>query len=317
MEEVDTFLENQLHLQPEVRHKLLSHCREQLNVRDVTPEPDQSSRVAPLCPASPENEVKFAPLPRHAVCDSGSDVSSDDEVRVRSSCLAEDVKAAAVVTAATPEPVQTATTTAFVAPFQHTSTSPATSVSSQAPAAQLSGSGTDGNGIKFAGPLKLICGGNVFIVVDQQQQQQLQQQQQQNAGPKGAEMLQPVVTSPPTLGAQLFYSPSLYSAGAFTTYLPTALPPQVNVGGCVGVAGGPTIPLVAARVGCSPLGQKVEKDPGSLNLTLPSGARECGLSPAPAPPSPEVLPNAGSDVNNNEVNPHVHVHQASSVWRPW
>ena len=303
MEEVDTFLENQLHLQPEVRHKLLSHCREQLNVRDVTPEPDQSSRVTPLCPASPVNEVKFAPLLRNAVCDSGSDVSSDDEVRVRSSCLAEDDKAAVVVAAATPEPVQTATTTAFVAPFQHTSTSPATSASLQAPAAQLCGSGTDGNGIKFAGPLKLICGGNVFIVMDQQQQQQ----HEQNAGPKGAEML----------GAQLFYSPSLYSAGAFTTYLPTALPPQVNVGGCVGVAGAPTIPLVAARVGYSPLGQKLGKDSGSLNLTLPSGARECGSSPAPAQPSPEVLPNAGSDVNNNEVNPHVHIHQASSVWRPW
>lgn len=297
MEEVDTFLNNQLHLQPDIRHKLLSHCREQLTGSDVTPEPEQPSRVAPLRSTSPENDLKF--VLRGVVCDSGSDTSSDDETRVRSSCHAEDVKPASV--AATSEPAEAAATaTAFVAPFQHTSTTPASSAPSQTPVQQTSSADT--NGIKLAGPLKLICGGNVFIVVDQHQQ----------ASSKAPEVLQSV-SSPPTLGGQLFYSPSVYSTSAFTTYIPTL--PQVNVSGCVGVPAASTIPLLTTRVGCSSaVSQKLDKEPESLVTTYPSvGPRECGLSP-PVQPSPEVSCNAGNDVNNNEVNL---VHQASSVWRPW
>ncbi|KAK7501880.1 hypothetical protein BaRGS_00006966, partial [Batillaria attramentaria] len=168
IEEVETFLENQRQLQPEVRNKLVSHCRELLSGRDITPnQADQSPRVSSR--EKSDDDVK-PNVSRHnsdaASCDSAS---SDEEL------LEKDFSDVSGVTSGTCAGAPGVSTTALVAPFQHTSsvsTSGGLTVlgTSGAPADSASKSDGEngGTGLKFAGALKLICGGNVFIVLDQQ-----------------------------------------------------------------------------------------------------------------------------------------------------
>ncbi|KAL8625645.1 hypothetical protein ACOMHN_043920 [Nucella lapillus] len=292
LEEVDMFLNTQLPLQPDVRHKVLSHCREQLSAKDLTLEhtlTPQNCRSSSL--SSPGSAAEDLPGSRHL---SDSDLASEDEEKPKQSVDGGCVE----VTQAASESPPAATATAFVAPFLHTS-----SLVSCAEAQHSSSSTSQTSGIKLGGPLKLICGGNVFIVVDQQQQQQPVSNCVTVA--TGSMPPQP---SPLSLSGQVICNPHTYPASGVPAYISAVGLPQMNsfttpsLG--LPVASFPvtgSVPACTLKASCTDL------TAGSL-LTL-HGSAQSGLSP-PFVPLPEESPNRGNDINNNVVNMH-------AVWRPW
>lgn len=299
IDEVNTFLENQRELLPEVRQKLVSHCREQLVNRNVDlPKSSVSSPIEYSACASPVKEEKspvdtadnLVMFTKDSVDNtSGNDnisnlYSSRDETMTPelenlASSACDKKMAATVENHALP-------TSTYVAPFYHTP--------SLANAAQLASQKTarEGNGLKVAGPLKLICGGNVFIVMEQEN------------GMKGVDNSHfPLGRNG---GQQLVCGPS-FLGGNNLAYLP-AVPQMAFAAGYTGistssVAVPPTNVLLTSKLTFS----NAQTETSLCKTTATSRAPN---------QSPEVsFPCIGNDVNNN----HVHLNQQSSqpMWRPW
>ena len=289
MQEVDKFLSNssQPSLQPDVSHKLLSHCRQQLTAsRDLTSLHHRSTVASPLpSPTEKEQTVATANDDCRMQFMSSSDVvsaSADDRNKESSSATARTDLGTQVQPTASGTP-------------------PSTPVSDLA-----EGNNAGQSRLQLAGPLKVVCGGSVFIVVDQPNI---------SAAAKGTGFQTPLPDSPIHHRRPLLCAPSLYTAqSGFASIIPAQMNP------CL--ASFPTFQEVATtgRECC-----EVDVKPGrdSISLTVHNSGTlaehnstvDLGSSSPVLPPSLDTVQCSRNDVNNNEVN-HIG-QQTSSVWRPW
>ncbi|XP_025083497.1 transcription factor HES-4-like isoform X2 [Pomacea canaliculata] len=275
LEEVDTFLENQLDIKPEVRHKLSSHCRQQLCSLDVTVRSTSHEASSPSSPEVSSEKV--------VAMETSAEPADTKEPSLKALAEAEDSK-----TVLSPAHAQSAT--AYVAPFHYSTTVSPPEDGAAIPDSKKTG--CEDVGLRFAGPLKLICGGNVFIVVDPQTQAKGQ-----------ADSVRPTVATTTTSTAtntHYIYNPvSLLTPPPFT-FLSTL--PHTTVA--------PSHGQHSAHVTCSSGGGKVASFPIENSF---AHVRQ-GTSPQGGS-SPGVSSSAASDVNNNNI---LEVRQSlTTMWRPW